>query len=534
MGGAFSTFASASSLAFVGSVVAAVAIAGCARSSDADANPGGADASTSDVALDDAAAAPDARDASVETSSDTGADAEAAPPPSLSLHATSGWQIYPSGSGYHYGPSILIDTDKSLHVFTCSPGTNGAWDFIRYTHSTDGGHTWTPDVVALQPTAGSPDAYSTCDPGAIKVGAYFYVGYTSTTDSRGTNNQLFIGRATAPAGPYAKWNGTGWGGTPKAIVTYSGDPAQYGVGEPSMVLMGKKLFVYYTDADGVGHTDLSTTDDATVDDWPNHLTARGHVITRVHPAEDSVDVKYVDALARFIAVGTYDRFSPNASIIVYQSTDGVVFEPAPFSGARAQIGAHNAGISGDLSAHIDLAAQNFIAYAYQPLGNGWGNWPTFLDPVTLSTAPWGKTVAGEVSSIVGGNDWNWSGPRAWDGDPATVFSSASHAANAATEWAMVDVGAARSLTGVTITPRGLGYGFPVDFVIQTSADAATWTDVPGQSHTSYANPGGTLVTLVFGAPVQSRYLRLYATRLGADDQGAFYLQLGEIVPLVAP
>jgi len=209
--------------------------------------------------------------------------------------------------------------------------------------------------------------------------------------------------------------------------------------------------------------------------------------------------------------------------------------PAPYLGARAQLGAHNIGISGDLSGHLDVTAANFVAYAYQPAGNGWGDWPTFIDPITLGSAPWGTPVAGEVSSIVGGNDWSWSGPRAWDGDPTTVFSSDSHGtACTAEEWAWVDTGAARSLAGVTIVPRAMGYGFPVDFAIQTSSDASTWTTVPGQAQTSYPNPGGTPVTLMFAAPVTARYLRLDATQLGPDDNGNCYLQLAEMSPVIAP
>jgi hypothetical protein len=135
-----------------------------------------------------------------------------------------------------------------------------------------------------------------------------------------------------------------------------------------------------------------------------------------------------------------------------------------------------------------------------------------------------------VSSIVNGSDWNWSGPRAWDGDPTTVFSSDSHGTTAAAnEWAMVDTGATYALSGVTLVPRAGGYGFPVDFSIQTSADGSTWTDVPGQSHTGFPSPTAP-VALAFGGPVSARYLRINATRLGADNLGNCYLQLAEIVP----
>jgi hypothetical protein len=523
---------------------------GCAGSTpgeQGDAGPGGDAAGHADAATDRAGdgaggdgAAPDGGGVD---GGDAGPGGDAAPAndaapdgpaTTLALRGTSGWQVYPGGT-YHYGPSIIIDTDQSIHMWTCAPGTSGAWDFIRYRRSTDGGHTWSTDVVALQPTAGSVDAYSTCDPGAVKIGSLYYLGYTSTTNSAGTENDVFIARSTSPTGPFAKWNGSGWGGNPQPILVYPGAASYYGYGEPSLVLVGTKLHVYYSDVQATQFTNVATVDDATVDDWPAHLVDHGHAITRDRPAQDSADVKYADALGRFVAVTTVDRFSPNASVAAYESVDGLVFTPAPWLGARVQCGAHNIGISGDLRGHLDLAAANFVAYAYQPPGNGWGDWPTFLDPVTLTTAPWGTPVAGGVSSIVGGSDWSWSGPRAWDGDPGTIYSSISHAAtDAANEWVWVDVGATRALAGVTLVPRGSGYGFPLDFSIQTSPDASTWTDIPGQVYTSYPNPGSTPAALTFGSPVTARFLRLNVTRLGADDFGNHYLQLAEIQPQLAP
>ncbi len=90
------------------------------------------------------------------------------------------------------------------------------------------------------------------------------------------------------------------------------------------------------------------------------------------------------------------------------------------------------------------------------------------------------------------------------------------------------------MVGATITPRSAGLGFPINFALQTSNDAQTWTDVPGEVQTGFSNPGSTPVVRTFGMPILARYLRLYATRLGADNYGKYYLQLGELVAHVAP
>jgi hypothetical protein len=459
---------------------------------------------------------------------------DAGPPDDLArLTASTGWQIFPGG-GYRYGPSIVVEPDGTAHMWTCSPGSGGAWDYVRYRRSTDGGRTWTPDVVALQPTPGGRDALAACDPGVVRSGGWWYLGYTSTEDPRGTDNDLYVARAAEPAGPYDKWNGAGWGGSPQPVIAYDGDPAQYGIGEPSLVV-ADRLFVYYTNIDGTGHTDVATADPPLGDDWPARLVRHGTAIVRRPWAEDSTDVKYVDLLGRFVGVATVDRFGPNAGVAVYQSFDGLSFEPAAYRGARVQHGAHNIGLSGTPEGHVDAAAANFVAYAYAPPGSGWGDWPTFVDPVAVSTAPRGTVVYGQVSSIVGGasGDWNWSGPKAWDGDPATVFSSDSHGGTAeAEEWLWVDLGAAYAVSGATITPRAGGLGFPIDFSLQTSGDAAAWVDVPGETFAGFPNPGGTPVVRTFSAPVAARYVRLRATRLGVDDFGNHYLQLAEFAPTV--
>lgn len=303
-------------------------------------------------------------------------------PDMVQINNAQGWQIYPGG-GYRYGPSIIMNSDISLDMWTSSPGANGAWDYIRYRHSSDGGHTWTADVIALKPTPGSRDAYSVCDPGVIKFGGYYYIGYTSTENAQGLDNHLYLARSTSPSGSFVKWNGSGWGGNPQPIVTYSGSAQYYGIGEPCFVMKDGKLYIYYTYADGSFKTALAICDNPNVENWPANLRIIGPVVD--HGADDSLDIKYVDSLKRFIGVDTHNRFGPNATISVWQSEDGIAWERALFRGARVQCGAHNVGISGNELGHLDTSRKNFISYSYQPPSNGWGNWPTFMDPIYLTT-----------------------------------------------------------------------------------------------------------------------------------------------------
>lgn len=100
---------------------------------------------------------------------------------------------------------------------------------------------------------------------------------------------------------------------------------------------------------------------------------------------------------------------------------------------------------------------------------------------------------------------------------ATVYSSTSHGATAvATEWVALDVGKVATMSGLTIYPRGNAC-FPVDYQIQSSTDMITWTTVPGMTLTGQTPPV-TSVTHTFSTPIQSRGLRIYATKLSSDGR----------------
>ena len=458
-----------------------------------------------------------------------GYDALVAPskPTTALLTASAGWQIYP-GQAYRIGPSIIRGPGGSLDMWTCGPNPGASWDAIYHRHSGDGGRTWSADRIVFAPTPGTRDARSTCDPGVIKIGPYYYVGYTSTEDPTGHDNQLYLARGRSPDGPFAKWNGTGWGGDPEPIVSYQGPSESYGVGQPSFVLREERLFVYYTNTADGNHTDLATVNGPFGDRWPARLAPRGHAVTR---RGGSLDVKYVDALDKFIAVGTSEPFTHDADIAVYQSREGTRFEPAPFRGERVQEGAHNAGISGNASGHIAPGDRTVIAYAYQPAGrSAWGRWPTFLSPARITEVEKGRTVFGWTSSSL---DWRWSPPYLWDGDPGTVYSSGAPPTADSTETVSLDLGSVVRVEGVALTPRAKGYGFPVDFRLQTSDNGVDWSDVPGQRYHGFPRPVTTSeVRLEFDTPVAARFVRLVATKLGVDDYGNRYLQLGEIVPVV--
>ncbi len=295
--------------------------------------------------------------------------------------------------GYRYGCTYLYNDDGSVDAYFACVGQNtGEWDWIAYQHSPDGGVTWEDEKIVLTPTQGSMDFYSNCDPGVVYFNGYYYLGYTSTLNSIGTCNNLFVARSENPDGPFEKWNGSGWGGyEPQPIVYYDENYEQWGIGEPSFVELNGTLYMYYTHTGAAGDYTMVATADATDENWPATLQFRGAACRK---NTDSIDVKYVEEWGKFIGIGTGDRMGPSSWLGVYESNDGIHFELKDITREGTYSHLHNAGISSRPNGHIKLtedAAKLRVIYAY---GEGWGTWNTRVQPISLKLSS-GNDMAAE-------------------------------------------------------------------------------------------------------------------------------------------
>lgn len=532
-------------------------------------------------------------------------------------------------SQFRYGPDIILD-QTGMHVLTCSNGSGGAWDYIRMQSTTDGGATWAPEVTVLTPTSNGRDAFSTCDPGVAKFGGYYYLAYTSTEVPTGSGCDIYVARSSSLEGPYQKWNGTGWGGAPQPIIEFTGPEYDYGAGEPSLVVMGGTLYLYYTWAShdpalGVPINQTRLVTASTADPlWPASLTYQGIAFDkRVEIDADSVDVKYVDAWNKFIAINSAKRFGPNSFIQAWESTDGLTWSPANLDSQSLKPFLHNVGISGDDQGHLNPTQQNYVGYAY---GSAWeqANWSTSIDPIELSntsgpakpriytatpgngsvivdfqldtkassyTIRYGTSPAamtGTVTGITatpftltgltngtkyyvalegmsGGSSSGVGEPvsatpqnyqpvtssgatasstysaelapsRVIDGNDYTFYSSAFHSNPYATEWLTLDVGSVTNIGRVVVTNRQPSYlaGFGIDsyfrHTIQTSVDGSTWAshDLRLETTAIRGNDGIVRTYVDFPNAVEARFIRLNATRLNTDPLGGYYLQIAEL------
>jgi beta-glucosidase len=100
----------------------------------------------------------------------------------------------------------------------------------------------------------------------------------------------------------------------------------------------------------------------------------------------------------------------------------------------------------------------------------------------------------------------YAAAKAVDGKTSTSWRSAS----TNTEWIYVDLGATYSITKVVLKWNTNTYA--TSFKLQTSADAATWTDI----YSTTTGPGGTQTLTVSGS---GRYVRMYATARKSTSYG---------------
>lgn len=277
-----------------------------------------------------------------------------------------------------------VETGGSYQAFLLLNPSSGAhyWDQASYMHSSDAGKTWSEDKMVLKPTEGTRDGFSICDPGLVKIGNYYYAGYTSTEDARGLFNHAYVARSLSPEGPWQKWSGDHWGDDPQPIIEFNGDVDAWGAGEPSMVVNNDTLFFYYTWTDkDINETRVAIAS-ASDANWPAQLTLKGTAVNKTAiTGSDHCDVKYRPDLKKYYALHTASRLTSNSYIVLWESTDGLTFKKLSEYRAGLKSYLHNCGWSGDEKGHIDPAKPQFISYAYGP---NWANWATAWHPITFN------------------------------------------------------------------------------------------------------------------------------------------------------
>ena len=288
---------------------------------------------------------------------------------------------------YAYAPSIVVK-DNVYHVFFCSGGDIfPAWDYVRYVKSTDGGKTWSNPVDMLHATAFDGMDLSACDPSVVYFQGFYYMFYGSaiTTAPSVFQTVIQVARSTALEGPYLTYTQRGtWEDTPtdpqviiRPLMTRTQQPSGYGAGQPSVVVLGDKLLMWYTDDSlqagapgdfGPFRLYMLESSDPVV--WTPDATQQTNI-----SGQDSPDIKYDETGKRFVATWVLNMFTTNASLVRALSSDGLNWTAPQTVIPATQFlpYTNNAGAAADETGHL-LPGQVMIGfgrpYSQNDIDNG--------------------------------------------------------------------------------------------------------------------------------------------------------------------
>ena len=288
------------------------------------------------------------------------------PPPQFNFFRMVDGVDNPTTVQYAYAPSIILQNNV-YHVFFCSGGNIApAWDYIRYVSSSDGGTTWSTPVDMLHATAFNGMDLAACDPSVVFFQGFYYMFYGSaiTTAPGVFQNVIQVARSTSIAGPYFTYTQRGtWDDTPndpqvilQPLQIRTQQPSGYGAGQPSVVVVNGKLFMWYTD-DSLTVTQngdfnafrlymLQSTDPVT---WAPDPNQRTDIV-----GQDSPDIKYDPVTSQFVATWVSNMFTAGAGLVQAFSTDGLHWSsPKTLIGSTAfPAFSNNAGATADESGNF--------------------------------------------------------------------------------------------------------------------------------------------------------------------------------------
>ena len=209
-----------------------------------------------------------------------------------------------SHAGYDYAPAVLYD-DNGYRMWWCgsSPAGNPYVDHI-WTANSEDGLNWNNIRIAMSPT---PQAM-VCDPSVVRLNGLYRMYYTGTNDPTGIGNQIYL--ATSSDGTaWAKWPDDI---NPQPVISLPAGAAGYGIGQPSVVYLNGRFWLYYTDTTREGGgTFLASSADGMHFRQEND----GHRLL----ATNSVDVKYSYALQAFVML----HGSSHDKLYFTSSVDGI-------------------------------------------------------------------------------------------------------------------------------------------------------------------------------------------------------------------
>lgn len=286
-----------------------------------------------------------------------------------------------NGGGYAYAPTIMMYGGE-YHLWACNFDGVHLGDSVGYSHSSDGANWATPTTVLYMPSVNQGSLEHTCDPSVVRFKppgsntTYFYLFYSSLLYGTGTINS--VARSASIGGPFKHYmggdpnNDSNWvqdpGSTHPFVIQKPNTPCGstpncYGLGEPSVVVRGDTLHMWYNlandpDAKKVGVYHATSKDGIT---WlsPTHTN---------YPSQ-SVDVKWDPASQQYVMFGLQKDYSTAVEFQTKVSKDGNTWTAL---GTPVQIPDYSAefGVSGDERGYLHGGKILFgFAAPYNLMGN---------------------------------------------------------------------------------------------------------------------------------------------------------------------
>ena len=247
-----------------------------------------------------------------------------------------------------------------------------------------------PDDPSVAPTSNLLDKnYAKCA-SVVKAGNYYYMAYQgSQTYEENYDNCVFIARAeTKDAINWEKWNGSGWGGDPAAVIDLQlpATDTYFGAGEPSLVVKDGTIYLYYTY--GITEAQLDTylmTANASDENWPASLSDKGCVMDRsafATTAMDGASVVYAEEVNSFIAIHSVNNNEVNSYFAVWQSADGVTgWSHIGTIYSNTRVRARYPRFVTNEEGHVPASSAYLISYQF---GTSQSKWQTYMSSYSFA------------------------------------------------------------------------------------------------------------------------------------------------------
>jgi len=87
----------------------------------------------------------------------------------------------------------------------------------------------------------------------------------------------------------------------------------------------------------------------------------------------------------------------------------------------------------------------------------------------------------------------------------------------------MNLGEIFAIKSLSLVPRMMSYGFPIDFSIRASNDSQNFIHILDQHYSNFT----PVVTCLFPNPVEAQYFQILPITYGTDDHGTKLFQLAE-------